>query len=224
MKWPLEDGYELQDHESQLRLCKHGCHSQGPTCPHITPACISETSYKSSVNLFKKKHNPSKQAFLCGVGAFSPCLCGFPPGAPVSPIIKKQVRSVAGCCSGRWPVGAHTGINRIFKKIQNQIKKNLISLVIAFTCYCVCWPSVLFLFKFHQTFSVLFWNGILLLLSDTFDFCPGVFPANGVVWLNSWLFSAALEPLNSRCPPCSSYHWPKVRYSVTGLFKLMLEV
>lgn len=42
MKWPLEDEYELQGHEIKLRLGKHSCHSQGPTCPHITPACTSE--------------------------------------------------------------------------------------------------------------------------------------------------------------------------------------
>lgn len=35
------------------------------------------------------------RGFLCGVGTFSPRLCGFPPGAPVSPtIIKYTSRSV----------------------------------------------------------------------------------------------------------------------------------
>ncbi|KAF7660314.1 hypothetical protein LDENG_00284530 [Lucifuga dentata] len=29
------------------------------------------------------------RAFLCGVCMFSPCLRGFPPGAPVSPTIIK---------------------------------------------------------------------------------------------------------------------------------------
>uniref|UniRef100_A0A8C9Y782 lysophospholipase n=1 Tax=Sander lucioperca TaxID=283035 RepID=A0A8C9Y782_SANLU len=33
----------------------------------------------------------SFRAFLCGVCMFSPCLRGFPPGAPVSPTIKKHV-------------------------------------------------------------------------------------------------------------------------------------
>lgn len=189
MKWPLE---ELQDHDSQLCLGKHWCHSQGPTCARITPACISETAYKSSVNLFKK---PSKQAFLCGVGALSPCLCGFPPGAPVAPILHTSSGRCRLLLMRMTGLGPHWDKQDLRKK-----KKPHVSLVIALTSYGVCCSSA---FLFHQTFSVLFWNGILPLLSDTFDFCPGVFPAHEVVWLKPWLFSAAVSSLNSPRPPCS---------------------
>ena len=56
--------------------------------------------------------NPGRSgAFLCGVCMFSPCLRGFPPGAPVSPTIKSDLELVPGRCHWLPTASLRDGLN-----------------------------------------------------------------------------------------------------------------